>query len=68
MALAKPLNTNKKHGRKKWEGVAPWARRPQLSKAEPASLLSPSSPSLGPLFPLLDPSSTLPPPHVDCVR
>ena len=46
MALAKPLNTNKKHGRKKWEGVAPWARRPQLSKAEPASLLSPSPPLL----------------------
>ena len=64
MALAKPLNTNKKHGRV----LPPGARRPQLSKAEPASLLSPSSPSPGPLLPLLDPSSTLPPPHVDCVR
>ena len=48
MALAKPLNTSKKHGRV----LPPGARRPQLSKAEPASLLSPSSPSLGPLLPL----------------
>ena len=66
MALAKPLNTNKKHG--SGRVLPPGARRPQLSKAEPASLLSPSSPSPGPLFSLLDPSSTLPPLHVDCVR
>ena len=26
MALAKPMDTNKKHGRKKWEGVAPWGK------------------------------------------
>ena len=42
MASAKPLNTNKKHGRV----LPPGARRPQLSKAEPASLLSPSPPLL----------------------
>ena len=42
MALAKPLNTSKKHGRV----LPPGARRPQLSKAEPASLLSPSPPLL----------------------
>ena len=42
MASAKPLNTSKKHGRV----LPPRARRPQLSKAEPASLLSPSPPLL----------------------